>query len=271
MQCRHCDKEFFAKDKRTLFCSRSCSSSFNNAGRKRTYESRLRTSISLRAVLPSEKLCECCGNNFTTKTNKNTARYCSRSCWAAANPRPSQAKAGARRGGSRQRSGRSKYGYFQNIWCQSTYEMAFVWSALRDGKNVCRNFASFEYVNTAGERRRYYPDFIVDGRYVEVKGWINEDVLLKIGAVPHEIDLIHGDRILKIVQEAKEHFGVSDLASIYAENPRPSKGTVICANCDIVFEKRTEGSIFCSRRCAGSFRAKQRMVDRRGNAPLSSG
>jgi len=60
--CKKCDKEFIAKDNRTVFCSKSCSAKFNNVGVRRHGK--------------DPKLCLVCG-----KETRNL-KFCSRSCSA---------------------------------------------------------------------------------------------------------------------------------------------------------------------------------------------
>lgn len=294
--CPQCSKDFFTTEATKKFCSQSCATSHSNAnkprrtelqreraravairneshlyftGSRRSYTSKTHTSkthtrgastrgaSTSKYVAPGRLLvCGQCSAEFTAQT----AKFCSKKCAnRAANPNPQPI------GGCRQRSGRSKYGYYGDLWCQSTYEMAFVWSCIRDGKHIVRNTEGFPYANEDGVQRLFFPDFIVDGKYVEVKGWMTEQTRLKIEAFPHDIEVMVGDPMLKILSEAMQHFGTKNLAEIYAENPKPRKftGTMACVMCETEFEIKSKKSTYCSRQCAGRHRATLRKkVDR---------
>lgn len=258
--CVCCGRLFVGDGAAAKFCSRSCGAVVNNKSKTgpRTFSEKWkRQAMSvLKANLERgfQKICVTCKSDFVA--GSVAARYCSKAC------RPST-RSGRPVGGCRDRSGRSKYGYFEGIWCQSTYEMAFVWKCLSEGKSIARNTEGFPYLNDKGQDRMFYPDFLVDGQYYEVKGWMTENVQRKISAFPHDIILLIGDDILNIVKAAQQHFGTKDLASVYAENSRPIKLST-CETCTSVFGvKPGRTGRFCSLPCSGRGRAKQKVVDRR--------
>jgi hypothetical protein len=266
--CEHCGKLFVGENSSQMFCSQSCSATVNGQkriGEKRHFSDRAKNQCreQLQRIRKNgfNKSCIACGTGFVSRSA--SAKYCQPSC------RPSQ-RTGRPMGGCRERSGRSKYGYYEGIWCQSTYEMAFVWKCKKDGKNIRRNMEGFPYVNDEGKERLYYPDFIVDDTYYEVKGWMTENVERKIAAFPRNIVLLINEDILDIVTEAKAHFGTKDLASIYAENKKPIK-VGVCEICGDDFEVKPRSTgRFCSLSCSGKSVSKIPRIHPTTNKPSPS-
>jgi hypothetical protein len=81
-----------------------------------------------------------------------------------------KAKAEGRCGGIREGGGRSKSGYYHGMFVQSTWECAYLIHSLQLGKKVERNWRPLSY-EFEGVRYNFYPDFLVDGNLVEIKGW----------------------------------------------------------------------------------------------------
>ena len=61
------------------------------------------------------------------------------------------------------KSGRGKKGRYKGFWCDSTYELAFVIYCLDHNIPIQRNHKYYEY-QYMNKTRRYYPDFIVNGK-----------------------------------------------------------------------------------------------------------
>ena len=72
-------------------------------------------------------------------------------------------------GGLRKGSGRGKNGWYKGYWCDSSWELAWVIYHLEHKIKFDRNNEFFEYI-FENKKRKYYPDFIVEGVYYEVKG-----------------------------------------------------------------------------------------------------
>jgi hypothetical protein len=79
-------------------------------------------------------------------------------------------------GGIRKGSGFGKKGYYMGIWCDSTWELAFVIYNLEHSILFVRNQEGFEYT-FKGKICKYYPDFIIDNIYYEIKGRHNYNQL----------------------------------------------------------------------------------------------
>lgn len=90
-------------------------------------------------------------------------------------------------GGLRKNSGIGKSGWYKGFWLNSTYELAFVIYHLNKNITIKRCNEWFSYIDPVTRlARRYYPDFIVDGKIIEIKGYkkqIDEIKTQSCGAV----------------------------------------------------------------------------------------
>jgi hypothetical protein len=109
-----------------------------------------------------------------------------------------------RTGGYRQGSGIGKSGWYESIWCDSTWELAYIIWCKSLGKNITRNSETFEY-EFDGKRRRYLPDFIVDGQIVEIKGRRKTDALIdaKLAATFGRVKILLAEDMLPILESVK--------------------------------------------------------------------
>ena len=76
-----------------------------------------------------------------------------------------------------------KYGWYHGIECDSGWELAFVLYHLAQGSNIKRNNKSFSY-QFNGAIHHYYPDFIIDNVYYEIKGYKDERFFEKVRQFP---------------------------------------------------------------------------------------
>ncbi len=72
-------------------------------------------------------------------------------------------------GGKREGSGRGKKGKYRGYYCDSTWELAWLIYTLDQGQSPIRNTKGFEYI-WEGQIHKYFPDFILDNEYIEIKG-----------------------------------------------------------------------------------------------------
>lgn len=73
-------------------------------------------------------------------------------------------------GGYKERAGRGKHGWYKGIWCDSSWELAFVIYHFDHDLFIkrCNEFREYEY---EGRVYKYYPDFITDEGIYEIKGY----------------------------------------------------------------------------------------------------
>ena len=85
-------------------------------------------------------------------------------------------------GGYVPNSCKGKHGYYKGIYCDSTYELAYLIYCLDHNIDIKRCDESFEY-ELNGTKHMYHPDFIVDGTIIEIKNYYREVNDIKLNAV----------------------------------------------------------------------------------------
>lgn len=86
-------------------------------------------------------------------------------------------------GGLRHGAGKGKKGWYKGIYCDSTYELVYVIYNIDHNISFkrCKRVYEYEY---NGEIHKYHPDFeLEDGTLIEIKGYINDIVYIKLNAV----------------------------------------------------------------------------------------
>jgi hypothetical protein len=73
-------------------------------------------------------------------------------------------------GGYVKGSGRGKKGWYKGIFCDSSWELAYVIYCLDHNISICRNTEKRTYV-WENKEYNYLPDFVVEGKLIEIKGW----------------------------------------------------------------------------------------------------
>lgn len=194
--CLNCSNLIVSSYKKK-FCDSSCAAKFNNRNRKHSENTKRKIKEALQknyggACRHQEKAhrntrdeskwvtstCHGCGIDFRSYSIHNR-KYCSRNCFPA--------------GGLRKGSGRGIKQWYNGMYLRSTYELRFVQYCERN--NIEVKPCPFVYVYTwEGKSRKYYPDFIVDGVIIEIKGYHTPQVDAKIAAVT--------DREIKVLYKA---------------------------------------------------------------------
>ena len=84
--------------------------------------------------------------------------------------------------------GTAHYGTYKGIHCDSSFELAFVIYCLEHNIQFERNTQGFDYIYE-GENKKYFPDFIINGTYIEIKNYWSEQVQAKIDCFPENLIL----------------------------------------------------------------------------------
>ena len=109
-------------------------------------------------------------------------------------------------GGPRSSGGRGKQGWYKGIWCDSSWELAYVIYCLDHDMDITRNKNSFEY-KFEGKTLRYFPDFVVNGHYTEIKGYETPQWLAKKEQFPYTLNVITKLEIQPIILYVKDKYG----------------------------------------------------------------
>lgn len=115
-------------------------------------------------------------------------------------------KANPNCGGYRKGSGRGKSGWYNGYWCDSSWELAYVIYNLEHGISFERNTEKFKY-EFEGETHMYLPDFIEEGKYVEVKGYSTDQWEAKELQFKHDLLVIYKEEIKKYLKYVVDKYG----------------------------------------------------------------
>lgn len=109
-------------------------------------------------------------------------------------------------GGYRLGSGRGKKGWYKGIYCESSWELAFILFCERYKIDVRRNKEKFDY-EFNGKVRKYLPDFIVNEQYVEIKGYLTDQNKAKLAQFPYKIKVYLEAEMKPIIAEVVSWYG----------------------------------------------------------------
>jgi len=109
-------------------------------------------------------------------------------------------------GGYIRGSGRGHKGWFKGYFCDSSWELAFVIYNIDHKISFERNTKFFHYT-FEGSCRRFLPDFVVNGRYVEIKGYVSEQFKAKLKDFPDEIDVLTKQEMSHIIDYVVGKYG----------------------------------------------------------------
>lgn len=216
--CERCGKQFqgnASKYSCNRFCSRSCA---NKREHSLEVRSKIRSSLinsekisfckekreritkelgekRLTEYNKKPKCCKICGKTLNYKDRNRST--CSQEC-----ANISRAKYSSTQKNNKNGIG----GWYKGIWCDSTYELAFIIYCLDHNIKVERNKEGFEY-EWEGRKHLYFPDFIIDGKLIEIKGFNSERVQKKIESVNKPIIILYEKDLQYCFDYIKEKYG----------------------------------------------------------------
>ena len=126
-------------------------------------------------------------------------------------------------GGLRKGSGRGKSGWYKGIWCDSTWELAWVIYHL-DNKIEFKRYEGFFEYYYENECKRYYPDFeLKDGTIIEIKGYFTKKDYEKIKVVKNsckKIQVFEKKDMKDIFNFVIEKYKVKELSTLYENSTK---------------------------------------------------
>lgn len=162
--------ESYTKYTLSKFCSRKCSCTYSSKINRKERNKKISNSLTEffentpKAKKDSSKknkekrYCIICGVELTYEQVQNKNKTCSLKCGSqAANKTKQQNGTVFVENGQ----GRSRSGYWNNFFCNSTYELVYYIYMTEHGYKVERNKKAYEY-EWNGVMRHYYPDFNVN-------------------------------------------------------------------------------------------------------------
>ncbi|MCK9446459.1 hypothetical protein M0Q50_06215 [bacterium] len=248
--CPMCGNVFKTLDYSKKYCSSICSHS-----RKQTEYTKNKISISIKnsekaknsildRKLKEDKLtfktCPICYNEMVLLPSEKNRIFCSNECCKK------DLKFEFRKkpiGGIREGSGRSKSGWYKGYFCNSSYELVFVIYNIDHNILFKRNLDGFEYLHD-GVIHKYFPDFIIDDTYYEIKGFLRVNDEYKFKYFPHKLKVMLKIDLIEMFDYVKSKYG-NNFIELYEGNPHKIKNNIclICGN--------PAKNIYCSRKCSG--------------------
>ena len=216
LTCPRCGENFsivttqknFDKGNHKTYCSRKCANGHTVSS---DTKEKIGKSVSKFAEEhPKEKkihlyTCKHCGKTYTiSESDCNSSIYCSAAC--------KHKHLSERTGGYRKGSGRGKGGWYKGIYCDSTWELAFVIYCLDHNLNISRCKEPRKYVYN-NETHLYYPDFVTDDGIIEIKGYSTDIWKAKAMQNP-DIKVLYKEDIQKYLNYVYDHY-TKDLESLY--------------------------------------------------------
>lgn len=195
--CKCCSKEYTWKNslQHTEYCSRSCSNTrkhLTSTKEKISSTQKINNKLAKEAKIKlladkilkyneSPNLCIICNNKIPYEKRNN--KTCSSQCRVKYTTQILKNNGHfSKNGGYRKGACRGKSGYYQGIWCDSTYELVYLIYCLDHNINIKRNSKTFSYVYE-NKQHKYLPDFIIDDVFIEIKGYIHDSIYAKLQAV----------------------------------------------------------------------------------------
>lgn len=225
--CKKCGKEYslelsennYNKGKYRKFCCRSCANS-----RLLTDEIKQKIKSSVQQLVNENPelfkryktfVCKNCGKEFKTSDlrNINGNTYCSNECkneWLNHNWKP-------KIGGYRKGSGHGKSGWYKGIYCDSSWELAFVIYHLDNNLQISRCSELRKYIFDNKEHI-YIPDFVTDEGIIEIKGYKTKQWEAKENQNP-DVKVLYKNDIKFYLEYVVQKYG-NDYIKLY-DNSNP--------------------------------------------------
>ena len=219
IKCNKCGSDFYiiateaeyVKGEYKKNCSSECSHSRNLRDETKL---KIKNTIISKLIIV-EKLCKKCGSKIS-KINKTG--YCSknkecRKLISDITAEKISKSVKGKTGGYRDKGGRGKQGWFNGIYCNSSWELAFLIWCRDENILVERNKIGFAYLYN-GETKKFYPDFIINENYIEIKGYMGDQNTEKISQFKGKLEVIGKSEIKKYLNYTTVKYG-KDFTTMY--------------------------------------------------------
>lgn len=262
--CKQCGKVFtekYSKHSSGDFCCKKCAKRYSSLINRETINKKLKeygkkySEPYKNEYNKNPKICPICGNIIPYE--KRMRETCSYNCGKKLSTLNTDY---TNCGGYRKGSGKGKKGYYKGIWCDSTYELAYLIYCLDHNIDIKRCNEVFEY-ELNGEKHTYHPDFVVEGIITEIKGYDRGDVSIKEMSIgDKEYKLLYGNDLMLCFDYVAKTYNKkyrkkwNNFYELYDEY-RPQY-EYICDECGKTFNRDKEITTehkFCCRSCSGKY------------------
>ena len=257
MNCENCSSLIIEKYGSGRFCSSTCARGFSTKSNREEISKKVSKKLKgiyLNKNRPNTKKitkkCPICSNDFSYYPSENRI-YCSLVCYNRDSNMEYRKKVS---GGLREKSGRGKFGYYKGVWCNSSYELAWVIWAIDHSIKIERNHEGIDYFYD-GKFRKFYPDFLLDdGIYLEIKGFETEQFKAKIRDFKKTLKVLYRKDLNDIFLYVEKKYG-DNFTDLYEKGSVNRKDK--CINCKTNFVKR-RGNKFCGNKCSADYYHKNK-------------
>jgi len=216
--CKKCGNPYFnilkhAPTSDRKFCDRCAHS------RPQTKEANESRRNKLKGIIPwnkgkgilSIKKCKIykCKNCGVKIAGHGKSGYCGKCVWECTNAKEKLSKAlKGKTGGFKEGSVRNfKSGYYKDIRCDSSWELAYVLYNENLNNIIEKNKTGFDYI-WKGITHKYYPDFLINkNKYIEIKGRIREQDQIKIDSFKEPLEVITQKEMKPILKFVISKYG----------------------------------------------------------------
>lgn len=260
MVCEFCNKEHDGKYATGRFCSSVCARKYSsnifktkkNSNISKAIKNKIDLGLKVGCVQKNNNnviiaLCEICNKKYETRIYdfRLLKKTCSKLCAKQLRIKSNIANNNKNTGGYRRGSGRGKSGWYRGYWCDSSYELAFVIYNIEHNIDFKRNEIGFEYIWN-NKKYKYYPDFIMNGKFYEIKGYETNKDVVKYKSVGDDLIVLYKNDLNNILSYVKEKYG-NDYIKLYDNNPN----NLLNKKCKVCGCLCKHKNVYCSRKCAG--------------------
>lgn len=209
------------RNKLPLYCCRSCANSHIVSDKTKEKISigvknsnkRNNTNTSIKRI--KKCICKYCSKEFTYIKGESLSHlYCSSEC------KHKYKYLSEHTGGYRKGSGLGKSGWYKGIYCDSSWELAFVVYHLDNNLKIerCKEHRKYSFNN---KEHIYIPDFVTDDGIIEIKGYKTEQWLEKEKQNP-DVKVLYKDEIQFYINYVIKKYGI-DFIKLYDSSGKKDK------------------------------------------------
>lgn len=190
MICELCQNEHNGSYGSGRFCSKECARSFSTKAKRKEINEKVSKTLTGR-ISPKrgkdfsleKRYCPICNKELSEYSLKHKHKTCSYECGRKLSVLKLKEKGiYTKNAGFKPGSVRSRWGYYKDIYCASTYELVYLIYSLEHNIPIERNKDYFNYkINNVS--KRYLPDFKINETYIEIKNFPRKEVDIKAEAV----------------------------------------------------------------------------------------